>query len=569
MTQNEISAALGGPKVIKTSRRGEALLRKTSYNKGLAFTAEERNNLGLNGVLPSSVLTMDQQLQLEWEHLQAKSNDLEKYIYLASLQDRNETLFYRLLCENLHDLMPIVYTPTVGYACKQYSHIFRKTRGLWLTPGEKGRFAEVLKNTRETDIRLIVVTDNDRILGLGDQGCGGMGIPIGKLALYTAGAGIHPSKCLPVSLDFGTNNPELLNDPLYAGYRSRRLKGDEYDQLIEEFVTAVTEVYPRAIIQWEDFKKENAFRILDRYVKRVPSFNDDIQGTAGVVLAGVYAALRKLGQKMSEQRVLFYGGGASATGICRLIRLAMRQESAGEDTIRRAQMLMDSRGLLHTGRDITEPFKRECAISLEDLATFDIEPHEGMTVEDLISKFKPTILIGATATPGLFTESIVKEMGKHVERPVIMPLSNPTAKSECTPQEAIEWTEGRAIVATGSPFPDVEYNGTRHVIGQANNVFIFPGVGMGAAVAEVREITQTLFLIAAQTAAECVSPERLELGALYPNQNDLRKVSAAIAKKIVKYASQNNLGRFMTEGEAVKAVDEAMWWPDYVPVEPK
>jgi len=570
MSITEEVSDLCGPEVIKTTRRGAAVLRKAAINKGLAFSPEERKALGLNGVLPSAVQTIEQQIQLEQEHLQAKSDDLEKFIYLASLQDRNEILFYRVLVEKMAELMPIVYTPTVGAACQLYSHIFRRTRGIWLTPDDVDRMPKVLRNAREDDIRLIVVTDNDRILGLGDQGCGGMGIPIGKLALYTAGAGIHPAKCLPISLDVGTNNSELLDDPFYAGYPHRRLAGEEYDKFIENFVAAVQQVYPRAIIQWEDFKKHNAFRVLDRYVKRVPCFNDDIQGTAGIVLAGIYGALRLLNQKLADQRILFYGGGASATGISRLIKLGMREENADEATIRRCQFLMDSRGLLHEGRDLkSEPFKQESAQTLKDLEHFGITPRDDMPVEELISKFKPTILIGSTATPGLFTESIVREMAKYVDRPVIMPLSNPTAKAECTANEAIEWTDGRALVGTGSPFPDVEHNGRKHVIGQANNVFIFPGVGLAAAVSEVREIPQSFFLLAAQTLAKCVTNERLEQGALYPDQQDLRMGSEAIAKAIVKFASKTHIGRQFTDEEADKAVEQAMWYPEYVPVVPK
>ena len=559
---------LHGPTEIRTRLQGSAVLHQAEINKGLAFSKEERQNLGLSGVLPHAEQTIQEQLLLEREHLNSKSDEMEKFIYLASLQDRNETLFYRLLVENLTELLPIVYTPTVGYACKRYSHIFRKTRGIWITPDDEDRMVKVLRNSGQEDVRLIVVTDNGRILGLGDQGAGGMGIPVGKLSLYIAGAGLHPSKCLPISLDVGTNNAELLDDPLYFGYRHRRIEGDDYDRFIEKFVNAVAEVFPHAVIQWEDFKKENSFRILDKFVKRIPSFNDDIQGTAGVVLAGIYAALRLTGQKLSDQRIIFYGGGAAATGISRLFKLGLRTEGADEDTIRRSTMLMDTRGLLHEGRNIKEAFKREVALPLRDLEHFGIKPREDMPVEELISHYKPTILIGATATPGLFTQSTVEAMAKHIDRPVIMPLSNPNAKAECTPKEAIEWSKGRAILATGSPFADVTYNGKKYVIGQANNVFIFPGVGLGVLVAEAREITQTMFLIAAQAAAECVSPDRLEIGALFPDQQDLRRVSEAIAKAVVKYASKNSLGRPMTDEQADKAVEAAMWYPEYVPVVP-
>jgi len=556
------------PELIEVGKRGIWLIKNPSTNKDLGFTRDEREAFGLNGILPSRVLSIEEQVEIVKAQIAAKSDDLEKYIGLASIQDRNEVLFYRLLVENMFDLMPIVYTPVVGAACQRYSRIQRRFRGLWLTPDDKDRIPEVLRNAPFHDIRLIVVTDNERILGLGDQGAGGMGIPIGKLSLYIAGAGIHPSKCLPISLDVGTDNPELLEDPYYMGYPSRRLRGKEYDDFIEAFVDGVREVFPRVLLQWEDFHKDRAFKLLERYRKRIPCFNDDIEGTAGVTVAGIYAGLRVTGQKMGDQRIVYMGAGEACTGISRLLAAAMRSEGVPEEVIKRSQLLFDSRGLLYEGCTIRDEHKKELAVSREILDYYGITG-ESPTPEEVIAAVKPTVLIGATARPGTFRKAMIEEMAKHCERPIIMPLSNPNSKTECTPEEAINWTQGRAMVATGSPFPDVMYEGKRNVIGQANNAFIFPGVGLGALVAEVREVRTEMFAIAAQALADCVSPERLELGALYPSQDDLRKGSAKIAAAVVRYASENHLGRRIPDHQVEQLVEGSMWYPEYAPMRPK
>jgi len=542
--------AAGRPASIALA--GPALLGSRLLTKDLAFPDDERQVFRLRGLLPDRVLTIEEQMELELEHIRRKPDDLERYIGLAALQDRNATLFYRLLAEHLEEFLPIVYTPTVGLACQTFSHIIRRTRGTWITPADVDRIPQLLRQGPFEDVRLVVVTDNERILGLGDQGAGGMAIPIGKLALYTAACGIHPSVTLPVSLDVGTDNPALLADPLYLGHRAPRLRGAEYDALVEAFVQGVEAVWPGCVIQFEDFKGPNALRLLARYGDRVPSFNDDIQGTAAVVLAGILASLRSTGATLATTRVVIAGAGAAGIGIARLLRAAMTEDGVDDATVAGAIALCDSHGLVHAGRsDLDEPKRAVAAPAEPDGHTPDLL--------ETVRRRRPTVLVGVTAVPGTFGEPIVRTMASAVERPVVMPLSNPTSACEATPADLVRWTDGRAIVATGSPFEAVTQDGRRHEIGQANNVFVFPGIGLGTIVAEAPNVPERAFLAAARALADEVDDDRLAAGALYPPIATLRRVSRRIATVV----AAATLG-----ASAADAVDAAMWWPAYVPYRP-
>jgi len=547
--------------------RGEQVLRDPTLNKDAAFTRAERKRLGLEGLLPPHVLTIEQQVAMELEHIVSKSDPLEQYIGLIALLDRNETLFYRLLIENLERLTPVIYTPTVGLACQQFSHIFRRPRGLFICQNDRGHIAARLRNFRHHNIRLIVVTDNERILGLGDQGAGGMLIPVGKLILYSAGAGIHPAQCLPVSLDVGTDNAALLEDPFYLGYRGPRLRGAEYDSLVEEFVRAVKTVFPHALLQWEDFKKANAFRLMDRYRERLPSFNDDIQGTAGVTLAGVLAGLKITRQCLRDQRFLLVGTGAAGVGIGRLLSTALKSEGLDGTGVKLRQLYLDSDGIVHAGRGDLEIHKREVAWTTEQLAAAGLGEPLPTALEEVIEAFKPTVLIGTTGQAGDFTPAAIRAMAAHCERPLIFPLSNPTSKAECTPADALQHSDGRALVATGSPFEPVLQGGRKHVIGQCNNAFIFPGVGLGVLISEASRVTESLFLAAANTLAEFTRAQESWNGALYPSLQHLRQISQMIGLRVAQTARDEGFGRTLDDKSLKADIEDFAWYPNY-PGEP-
>ncbi|MBF6604660.1 MAG: NAD-dependent malic enzyme [Chloroflexi bacterium] len=560
--------AAGLPATIR--ERGGSLLGQRLLTKDLAFPPDERAALGLQGLLPASVLTIDDQLELALEHIRRKDDALEQYIGLAALQDRNATLYYRLIAEHLEEFLPVVYTPTVGRACQEYSHIVRRTRGVWITPADVDRIPELLRNSPYEDTRLIVVTDNERILGLGDQGAGGMAIPIGKLALYTGAGGIHPALTLPVSLDVGTDNEGLLDDPLYVGHRARRLRGPAYDTLVEAFVAAVDRELPGCVIQWEDFKQANALRILDRYRDRVPSFNDDIQGTAAVVVGGLLAAMRQRGTRLADERILIVGAGAAGIGIARLIGLAVQEPAgSGGDSISGHHpgpgivALVDSQGLVHDGRADLDPTKRPFAVPAAIAADRGTGVPPGLLAS--IRAIRPTVLIGATGVAGTFDEAAVRTLDELAERPIVLPLSNPTSASEATPADVLRWTDGRALVATGSPFAPVEAAGGPRIIGQANNVFIFPGVGLGAVAAEARVVTDRMFLAAAAALAGHVTADRFAGGTLYPPIGQLRAVARSVAIAVAGEAVAAGAAGLPDHADIEAVVDSAIWWPAYAP----
>ncbi len=554
-----------GEEYIAVDARGEPLLREPFTNKSTAFTPAERAALGLDGLVPPAVSTMDQQLARVYENYLAKQTPLERYIHLASLQDRNETLFFRLVHDHIEQMMPIVYTPVVGEACQQFSHIYRRPRGLYISYEERHRIAAILENHRRPPA-IIVVTDGERILGLGDQGIGGMGIPIGKLALYTACAGIPPYLTMPIMLDVGTDNQERLNDPLYLGLRQPRVRGREYQEFIDRFVDAVMRVYPDAVLQWEDFLKANAITQLARFRDRLCTFNDDIQGTAAVVTAGVYAAVRITGQPIRDQRLVFGGAGAAAQGVANLFVSALRDAGVSYEEARRRICTVDSRGLVTEARAALEDFKAEYARPVEEVAAYACSDPAHITLEETIRNFKPTILIGTSGTAGLFTEEVVRAMATVNDRPIVFPLSNPTSRSECTAEEAIRWSDGRAIVATGSPFSPVVHRGQTRRIGQGNNALVFPGVGLGLWVGGVRRVTDSMFLDAARALADLVGAEDLDQGAVFPQLTRIRDCSHAVACAVIR--------RAVSEGHASpgilvgleETVSRAMWSPKYRPI---
>ncbi|HEU4620409.1 MAG TPA: NAD-dependent malic enzyme [Gammaproteobacteria bacterium] len=548
---------------IKVSVRGAELIRNPMYNKGTAFSAEERQEFGLEGLLPVRSKNLALQARRIYDQLQSQPDDLQKYVLLSALQNRNVHLFYRVLADHLEELMPIVYTPTVGTAVQHFSRVFQGGGGIWITPDMKGRMADVMRKiVRGKDIRLLVVTDNESILGLGDQGAGGMAISVGKLALYTAAAGIDPGRSIPVSLDFGTDNEELLADDQYLGWPTRRMRGEAYMELVDEFVAAVREVAPNALVQWEDFRKDNALRILDRFVDVVPSFNDDIQGTGAVVMAGLNSALAIKNETLAAQRVLILGAGAAGLGVSRQIKAQLAEEGFASEERTATVAVLDRNGLLVNDAKIMDPYKRELAWPAELAAHHGLADPRERSLHDVVRRFRPTILIGVSGVCGAFDERVVREMASYVSRPIIFPSSNPSSNSEAKPADLIAWTEARCLVAAGSPFRDVDWGGRRFRIGQGNNVFIFPGLGLGALAARVTRVTEGMTTAASKALAAQVTQEERDEGLLFPAVSRLRAVSERIALAVARQAIEEGVARVQT-ADLERLVAAERWDPDY------
>ena len=530
------------------SPHGIALLRDPLLNKGTAFTEQERDTLGLRGLLPAHVLSMEAQAKRVMTNLRRLPNDLEKYVALNALHDRNEALFFRIVCDNIDEIQPLIYTPTVGLACQRFGHIFQRPRGLFIGANDRGRIPELLANWPYA-AKLIVVTDGERILGLGDLGANGMGIPVGKLSLYVACAGIHPKLCLPVMLDVGTNNETLLNDPYYVGLRQKRLSGAAYNEFVDEFVTAARAVFPGVLIQFEDFANHAAFHLLGKYRNNIPIFNDDIQGTASVALAGLFSALRVTGGKLSDQKILFLGAGEAATGIADLVVSAMVAEGANEDEARHLVWLVDSRGLVVKNRSSLNEHKLRYA-------------HEHAPVDHFltaIQALKPSSIIGVAAVGGAFTPEVLRTMAEINKRPIIFALSNPTSKAECSAEDAYRHTDGRALFACGSPYDSVKLNGRTFVPRQGNNSYIFPGVGLGVIASGARLVTDEMFMAAARTLARLVSEEDIEQGSLYPALPRIREVSAQIAAAVANVAYKRGLAAGQPPNDLLAYVQAQMY----------
>ena len=533
--------------------RGMALLRDPSLNKSTAFTEAEREALGLRGLLPPRVGTQDLQMARVLENFRSLPDALNRYVFLNSLLDRNEALFFRLVIENLDEMLPIVYTPTVGLACQKFGNIFQRPRGLYISARDRGQIKSLLRNWPHPDVAMIVITDGERILGLGDLGSSGMGIPVGKLCLYTACAGVYPNQCLPVSLDVGTNNEALRNDPLYLGLAQPRLTGAAYDELLDEFMVATREVFPDVVVQFEDFANHNAFRLLEKYRDRMCTFNDDIQGTAAVALAGLYSALRANGGKLTEQRLLFLGAGEAATGIAELVVAAMAARGMPADAARRACWLFDSKGLVIEQRQDLASHKRPFA-----------HPHAPITgFVEAIEALQPTGIIGVAATPNAFSQAAIEAMARLNRQPIVFALSNPTSKAECSAEQAYGWSGGRALFASGSPYDPVTLNGRRFVPRQGNNSYVFPGIGLGAIAVRAQRISDEMFLAAARSLADQVSEADLAQGSLYPPLNEVRKVSARIACAVAEVAFSQGVAGIERPADLLEHVKSQMYEPRY------
>jgi malic enzyme len=554
-----------GERFAAVSRLGAELRDDPILNKGTCFTQAERERLGLRGLLPPAVQTPREQETRAYANYLAAGDDVRRYLFLAGLQDRNETLFCRLVLEHLEEMVPIIYTPTVGKACEQYSHIYRRARGLYVSIEDRHCIAGMLRNAVEQEPRIIVVTDNEAILGIGDQGVGGMPIAIGKLSLYTVGAGIHPAHCLPLDLDVGTDNPARLADPLYLGVRRHRVRGEAYLALLDELVESIAKVFPNALVQWEDFASGNAFDVLNRYRRRVLSFNDDIQGTGAVVVAGLRSALKQAGRRLEDERIVFLGAGASGAGSALAVRAALKSAGVPASDLSRHVLSLDSQGLILADRRSLGGAKREIAADPALVAGWPAAKRGGYDLAEVVHAFQPTVLVGASGQPGAFTEAIILDMLRGCPRPIVLALSNPTDKAEVTPEDLIRWTEGAAIIGTGSPFDPVEYRGTTRTIGQGNNAFIFPGVGLGATAVGARWLPDEAFIAAANALYEFTSGSSRPGDPLYPPVRRLRDVSFAVAVAVGCALVEAGAAQPMARSEVERRVRQGIWEPAYLP----
>ncbi|MCE1205136.1 MAG: NAD-dependent malic enzyme [Holophagaceae bacterium] len=554
---------LTGEDYYEVYLRGRQLLNNPHLNKASAFTKEERLSLGLDGMLRPGVATLESQLDRTYEAFLRKPDDMERYIYLSGLLDRNEVLFYRLLQDHLDEMVPIIYTPTVGLACMQLSHIQRRFRGIYITPENIANIDQIFHGLSQPQVNLIVVTDGERILGLGDLGSDGMGIPVGKVSLYVAAGGVHPGVTLPITLDVGTNNPRLLEDPLYLGIRKPRLRGAEYEELIEKFVLGVKRNFPGALLQWEDFAKHTAFKNLDRYRERILSFNDDIQGTGSTALAALMTAMRIKKSRFQDERYVIVGMGQAGTGIAMNIRAALKEEGLSDEEARRRIFAVDMQGLLLDDDPQLEGPQEPLAQRRAWVEGWRLDDPSRIGLEDVVRNAHPTVLIGVTAQPGLFSEAILAETAKHSARPIVLALSNPTHKCECTPEAVWKATDGKGLVATGSPFDPMDWKGQTLQASQCNNMYIFPGVGLGALVCKATRVTDGMFLAASRAISEFVTPDQEAMGLLLPEMKDIRRVSASVAKAVGIEARNAGLGRLLDDDQIGAVVTKAQWVPAY------
>ncbi|MCL9683724.1 NAD-dependent malic enzyme [Legionella maioricensis] len=554
-----------GKSYLEVKTQGFTLISNPILNKGTAFSDQERLDFFLNGLLPPEVSTIDEQRNRSYEAFKSKATDLEKYMYMRDLQDSNETLYYNLMKEHIVEIMPIVYTPIVGAACQNFSHIYRRPRGLFIAYPNRDKIDTILANPRFDHVKVIVVSDGERILGLGDQGAGGMGIPIGKLALYSACAGIHPSSTLPILLDSGTNNAELLKDPLYMGWRHERVRDEEYDEFVEAFIKAIKKRFPNILLQWEDFALQNATRLLDKYRDQLCTFNDDVQGTAAIATGTLLSAVQVTGIQLRDQKIVIVGAGSAGCGIAELIVHAMIDDGISEEKARSQIYMIDRNGLLIEGMGGLLPFQEKLLKSKAAIANWKCDNGNMVSLKDVIKNLHPNALVGVSAQPGIFTEELVREMASHVDKPIIMPLSNPISRSEAIPENLMKWTNDRAVIGTGSPFGNIIKDGKPFRVDQTNNVYIFPGMGLGLIAVKAKIVTDKMFMAAAKALASCSPAKKNSKANLLPSLDTVREVSYQVALAVAKEAVKSKLAEPMTDEQLEKCIHQHVWEPVYVP----